>query len=43
MKGKYKTIGSMMVGDEKQAEKTEAGHEKAKKEGFEVEMVMEKK
>lgn len=43
MKSKYKIIGRMMVGDEIEAEKVEEGREKAKKEGFGDEMVMEKK
>ena len=43
MKSKYKTIGRLMVGDEVEAGKVEGGREKAKKEGFEGEMVMEKK
>ena len=42
MKSKYQTVGRLMVGDDKKCEKIKVGREKAKKEGSENEMLMEK-
>jgi hypothetical protein len=43
MKSKYKIIGRLMVGDEIEAEKVEGGRERAKIEGFDDGVVIEKK